>query len=217
MKLRDACSWEEKLWQTYFAYKDLYSQSYGFPNSRVWMWKWSNKEGWALKIRCFWVVVLKKTLESSLESKEIKPVSPKGNQPRIFIGRTDAEAPILWPSGAKSGLDWTMNNNSDLQKKSLGFYPAKQLQDTDRLVPWTTMLLFKIVAKAHRAWSFELEEELWRGGGHCAERTQFLSKSWFFSGVCRDPGQKVSTTKVMLLTFWPLWLTQPHIWQLLFM
>ena len=115
--------------------------------------------------------------------------------------------------------DWTEQWTTivTFKKKSLGFYPAKQLQDTDRLVPWTTMLLFKIVAKAHRAWSFELEEELWRGGGHCAERTQFLSKSWFFSGVCRDPGQKVSTTKVMLLTFWPLWLTQPHIWQLLFM
>ena len=50
--------------------------------------------------------MLKKTLESSLESKEIKPVSPKGNQPRIFIGRTDAEAeaPILWPPDAKNRL-----------------------------------------------------------------------------------------------------------------
>ena len=50
--------------------------------------------------------MLKKTLESSLESKEIKPVSPKGNQPRIFIGRTDAEAetPILWPPDAKNLL-----------------------------------------------------------------------------------------------------------------
>ena len=50
--------------------------------------------------------MLEKTLESPLNSKEIKPVDPKGNQPRIFIGRTDAEAeaPILWPSDAKSQL-----------------------------------------------------------------------------------------------------------------
>ena len=48
-------------------------------------------------------MVLKNTLESSSDSKEIKPVYPKGNQPRIFIGRTDAEtkAPILWPPDVK--------------------------------------------------------------------------------------------------------------------
>jgi len=64
-----------------------------------WMWELDNKEGWTLKNWCFWTVVLEKTLESPLESKEIKPIYPKGNQPWIwiFIGRTDAEAkaPIL--------------------------------------------------------------------------------------------------------------------------
>ena len=50
------------------------------------------------------MVVLKKTLESPLDSKEIKPVNPKGNQPSRFIGRNDAEAPILWPPDAKSRL-----------------------------------------------------------------------------------------------------------------
>ena len=56
--------------------------------------------------RCFWTVVLEKILESSLDSKEIKPVNPKGNQPWIFNGRTDAEAeiPIVWPLDAKSQL-----------------------------------------------------------------------------------------------------------------
>ena len=53
-------------------------------------------ESWALKNWCFQIVVLKKTPESLLDSKEIKPVNPKGNQSWIFIGRTDAEAPILW-------------------------------------------------------------------------------------------------------------------------
>ena len=51
-------------------------------------------------------MVLEKTLEIPLDCKEIKPVNPKGNQPRIFIGRIDAEAeaPILWPPDAKSRL-----------------------------------------------------------------------------------------------------------------
>ena len=50
-----------------------------------------------VKPLCFQVVVLEKTLEITLDSKEIKTVSPKGNQPRIFIGRGDAEVPIIWP------------------------------------------------------------------------------------------------------------------------
>ena len=64
------------------------------------------KEGWAPKNWCFWTVVLDKTLESPLDSKEIKPVDPKGNQSWVFVGRTDAEAetPILWPPDVKSQL-----------------------------------------------------------------------------------------------------------------
>ena len=76
-----------------------------------------HKEGWALKNWCFWTVVLEMTLESPLDSKEIQPVHPKGNQSWIFIGRTDAEAetPILWPPDVKNwfigkypdaGKDW---------------------------------------------------------------------------------------------------------------
>ena len=68
------------------------SQSYLFSSSHVWMWELDHKEGWALKNWCFWTVVLEKTLESPLDCKEIKAVNPKGNQPWIFIGRTDAEA-----------------------------------------------------------------------------------------------------------------------------
>ena len=73
------------------------------------------KEGWALKNWCVWTVVLEKTLESPLDSKEIKPVSPKGNQPWLFIGWTDAKAkaPILWPPDVKS---WLTGKGSDAGK-----------------------------------------------------------------------------------------------------
>ena len=62
------------------------------------MWELDGKESWVPKNWCFWTVGLEKTVESLLDCKEIKPVSPKGNQPHIFIGRTDAEAetPLLW-------------------------------------------------------------------------------------------------------------------------
>ena len=70
------------------------------------MWESDHKEGWVPKNWCFQTVVLQKTLESPLDNKEIKPVDPKGNQPWIFTGRTDAkaEAPILWPPDVKSQL-----------------------------------------------------------------------------------------------------------------
>ena len=64
----------------YFANKGPSSQSYGFSSSHVWMWELDYKESWALKNWCFWTVVLEKTLESPLDSKEIQPVNPKGNQ-----------------------------------------------------------------------------------------------------------------------------------------
>ena len=59
-----------------------------------------------LKNWCFWTVVLEKTLETPLDCKEIWPVNPKGNQSWIFIGRTDAEALILWPPDVKTWLIW---------------------------------------------------------------------------------------------------------------
>ena len=65
-------------------------------SGHVWMWELDHKEGWVPKNRCFQTVVLEKTLEHPLEHQEIKPVNPKGNQPWIFIGWTDAEAPVLW-------------------------------------------------------------------------------------------------------------------------
>ena len=70
------------------------------------MWQLEYKESWASKNCCFWTVVLEKTLESPLDSKEIQAVHPKGDQSWVFIGRTDAEAEtsILWPPHAKSWL-----------------------------------------------------------------------------------------------------------------
>ena len=68
------------------------SQSYGFSSSHVWMWESDHKEGWVPKNGCFQTVVLGKTLKSPLDSKEIRPVNPKGNQSWIFFGKTDAEA-----------------------------------------------------------------------------------------------------------------------------
>ena len=72
----------------------------------VWIWESDQKEGWMLKNWCFRIVVPEKTLESPLDSKEIKPVNPRGNKLWIFIGRTDAEVEALvhWPPDVKSQI-----------------------------------------------------------------------------------------------------------------
>ena len=71
------------------------------------MWELDHKEGWDWGTDAFELLLLEKTLKSPLDCKEIKAVNPQGNKPWIFIGRTDAEAPILWspilrPPDAKS-------------------------------------------------------------------------------------------------------------------
>ena len=89
MKLKRACSLEGKLWQksteTSLCRQRSVIVSYGFSSSHVWTWALDHKEGWMLKNWCCQSVVLEGTLESPLDSKEIKPVNPKENQPWIFI------------------------------------------------------------------------------------------------------------------------------------
>ena len=73
-------------------------------------WQLDCEESWALKNWCFWTVVLEETLESALDCKESQPVHPKGDKSWVFIGRTDAEAAILWPLHVKS---WLIGKDSD--------------------------------------------------------------------------------------------------------
>ena len=93
----------------------LFSQSYGFSNSPVWMWELDYKESWVPKNWYFWTVVLEKTLESLLDGAEIEPVHPKWDQSWIFIGKTDAgaETPILWPPDVKN---WLLEKDRDAGK-----------------------------------------------------------------------------------------------------
>jgi len=141
-KWKDACSLEEsndkprqcfKNQRHYFADKGPSSQSYGFSGSHVQMWELGNKKDWALKNWCLRTVVLEKTLESPLNSKEVKPAHPKGNQPWIFIGRTDAEAEalILCPPDAKSwligkdlaaGKDWGQEEKGTTEDEMTGWH-----------------------------------------------------------------------------------------------
>ena len=117
----------------YFSDKGPPGQSYGFSSSHVRIWQLDYKERWAPKNWCFWTVVLEKTLESSLDCKEIQLVHPKGDQSWIFIGRTDteAESPILWPPDAKNWLigkdpdafkDWRQEEKGMTDDEMIGWH-----------------------------------------------------------------------------------------------
>ena len=143
MKLEDLTPWQEsydqprqhiKKQRHYLANKVPSGQGYGFSSGHVWMWELDYKESWTPKNWCFWTVVLEKTLESSLDSKEIQPVHPKRDQSWVFIGRTDVEAetPILWPPDAKNwliwkdsdaGEDWRQEKKGMAEDEMVGWHP----------------------------------------------------------------------------------------------
>ena len=104
-----------------------------FSSGHVQMWELDHKDSWAPKNWCFWTVVLEKTLESSLDCKEIQPVHPKGDQSWVFIRRTDAEAetPVLWPPHGKiwligkdpdAGRDWEQKEKGTAEDEMAGWH-----------------------------------------------------------------------------------------------
>ena len=134
----------------YFTDKGPSSQSYGFSSSHVWIWELDCKEGWVPKNWCFQTVV-PKALESSLDCKEIKPLNPKGSQPWIFTGGTDAEAeaPILWWPDSKS---WLIEKDPDAGKD--WGQKATRGRDSWMASPtqWTSLSKLQEMVKDREAW-----------------------------------------------------------------
>ena len=116
----------------------LSSQGYGFSCGHVWMWELDYKESWVPKNWWFWTVVLEKTLEGSLDFREIQPVHPRGDQSWVFIGGTDVEAetPILWPplilwwvskrwliwKDPDAGKDWRQEEKGTTEDEMVGWH-----------------------------------------------------------------------------------------------
>ena len=93
----------------YFANKDLDRPSYGFSSNHAWLWELDHNDGWVLKNWCFWTVVLEKTLEGPLDSKEVKPVNPKA----LMLGKTKGKRRRGWQSMR------TVNSIIDLMSMNL--------------------------------------------------------------------------------------------------
>ena len=103
-----------------------------FPGVMYGCWELDHKESWVQKSLCFWAVVLEKTLESPFECKEIQPVNPEGNQPWMFIVKTDAKAetPILWLPDTKN---WFIGKDPDAGK---GWRQEEKVTTDDEMVGW---------------------------------------------------------------------------------
>ena len=113
--------------------------------------------------------MLEKTLESPLDCKEIKPVNPKGNQSWIFIGRTEAETPILWPPDVKN---WLVGKDPDA---GTDWRQEEKGTTEDKMVEWITDSMDMSLSKVQQ---LVIDKEAWHAAVHGVTKSQTELSDW---------------------------------------